>query len=218
MRNEKGQFLKGHSGGKETQFKRGQHWRKPAPFREKNYLLKEYGEKQRSAQEIALEHGVTENAILYWLQKNEVRRRTVKQVRANKHWAVSGEQNGMFGKFKDESPNWRGGITPERQGFYSSAEWVTACSIVYKRDNCTCQRCGVTKSVKNPIHVHHIVSFAVRHLRAEASNLILLCKRCHNWVHSRENKNKEFILEIGIESSATTINRISTAAQKVMPL
>lgn len=52
-----------------------------------------------------------------------------------------------------------------------------------------CQRCGS----KEDLHVHHIVSFAKKELRADPDNLVLLCADCHHWVHSNENINDEFI-------------------------
>ena len=33
-------------------------------------------------------------------------------------------------------------------------------------------------------------------LRAEPDNLVLLCKKCHLFVHSRKNKTSEFIKEL----------------------
>jgi len=44
-------------------------------------------------------------------------------------------------------------------------------------------------------HVHHIVSFAVRELRAAVSNLALLCEDCHRFVHSNANTACEFLGE-----------------------
>lgn len=105
----------------------------------------------------------------------------------------------LKGKRGAETTNWKGGATPERQAFYSSIEWKRAVSSVWKRDNATCQKClldfrRVDRNVVS-FHIHHIVSFAVRELRCELSNLILLCNSCHRWVHSRANVNKEFINE-----------------------
>ena len=82
----------------------------------------------------------------------------------------------------ENSSNWNGGITPERQEFYISDEWKKACSEVYKRDNAQCQRCGN----KDNLHVHHIVTFANKKLRADIDNLVLLCAKCHRFVHSKK--------------------------------
>jgi hypothetical protein len=93
---------------------------------------------------------------------------------------------------------WKGGVTPERASLYSSAEWKEAVRGVWKRDNATCQRCGIRKNDHRdePFDIHHIVSFACRELRAELSNLVLLCEKCHYWVHSTENTEREFIRDM----------------------
>jgi predicted HNH restriction endonuclease len=49
---------------------------------------------------------------------------------------------------------------------------------------------------RGTFHIHHVVSFMVRELRAEPDNLVLLCKKCHLFVHSRKNKTSEFIKEL----------------------
>jgi len=95
-------------------------------------------------------------------------------------------------------PNWKGGCTPDRQAFYATSEWVDAVKAVWARDNATCQRCGKhhnTELMRGKFHIHHIVSFMVSELRSDPDNLVLLCKPCHLWVHSKKNTNKEFIKE-----------------------
>lgn len=89
---------------------------------------------------------------------------------------------------------WLGGTSPERQKFQSSTEWKAVSKIVWKRDGARCQRCDVFKNdyLKN-FHIHHIVSFSVESLRADPSNLILLCEDCHYWVHSNANEKGLFI-------------------------
>lgn len=118
--------------------------------------------------------------------------------------AVPYLKNGVHhlkGKRGADVPNWKGGITPERQEFYRSEEWKKAARIVWKRDNATCQRCGldyqrVDKKTTKKFHIHHIVSFQVKELRANPDNLVLLCHDCHMWVHSSKNVNKELIREV----------------------
>ena len=103
----------------------------------------------------------------------------------------------MKGKKGAETPMWKGGITPERQSFYSSDEWKEAVKSVWRRTHGVCERCKVkqTKEKRGTYHIHHVVSFMVRALRAEPSNLVLLCRSCHLFVHSNENKTGEFIKE-----------------------
>lgn len=105
----------------------------------------------------------------------------------------------LKGKKGATSPVWKGGITPERQAFYGTPEWKKMAGLVWRRDRATCQRCGRQKYNKEgiPLDIHHIVSFAVKELRLELTNLILLCEKCHYWVHSKKNINKEFIQEYG---------------------
>jgi hypothetical protein len=109
--------------------------------------------------------------------------------RNGKHW--------LAGTSGADNPNWRGGVTPERQTLYRSSEWRKVARFVWRRDRTTCQRCGLNaKTVdrsKVIFHIHHIVSFAVVELRCEPSNLVLLCDDCHHWVHSNENRNRDFI-------------------------
>lgn len=189
MRNEKGQFVKGYSAHPETQFKKGEHWREPKPYWNKEWLENEYTNKQKTASEIASEWGITDNAICFWLNKHGIKTRTVSETRAIKYWGLPGKENGMYGKIGEDNPNWKGGITDERQAFYSSHEWKRVARLVRKRDK-VCQKCGKKNCKKD---IHHIVSFLVVEERTNPNNLILLCKKCHCWVHSNQNTNKEFI-------------------------
>lgn len=102
----------------------------------------------------------------------------------------------MKGRKGADTPNWKGGITPDRQKVHGSPEWKSAIKIVWKRDNATCQRCGLRhgkKRIFGQFDIHHIKDFSHVELRCVPSNLVLLCEKCHYWVHSLENKNKDFI-------------------------
>ena len=99
---------------------------------------------------------------------------------------------------KEDHPNWKGGISPERQACYSSKEWSMAVKEVWKRDNAICQKCGKDHRIKKyrgTFHVHHLASFAIKDLRTEPMNLILLCAPCHRWVHGKKNTEKLFLQE-----------------------
>lgn len=118
----------------------------------------------------------------------------ISKSRTGKHYPkLQGAGNGMFGRTGTNSPAWKGGLTPERQALYSSLEWTKVVKDVWKRDAATCQKCGCLKQKDITFEIHHIVSFAVKELRAELSNLVLLCRKCHKFVHSRKNVDKEFI-------------------------
>lgn len=195
MRNKKGQFVKGIRYSPDTEFKKGHHWREKQPFWDRKWLTEEYVNKKRSAKDIALEFNVTENAILFWLKKHDVNTRSMSEIRKNKRWGLFGTDNPMWNKKGELNQNWKGGVSEERQAFYSSQEWKSVCSFVWKRDGATCQRCGLKKSdsYDMPFHIHHVKSFKYKKLRADPSNLVLLCESCHLFVHSKKNTKNEFL-------------------------
>jgi thymidylate synthase (FAD) len=107
---------------------------------------------------------------------------------------ISGEDNPMYGRTGEKSPNWKGGVTPERQRLYATKEWNSINSKVFERDNWVCQRCGGKHSYRNQLHAHHIKSWAdYPDNRLELSNLITICKKCHHWIHSKKNTKKDFL-------------------------
>jgi hypothetical protein len=124
----------------------------------------------------------------------EAQKRKLSASRTGKHYPkLQGDGNGMFGKCREQSPTWKGGLTPERQALYSSLEWSNVVVAVWRRDAATCQKCGCLKTKDKTFDIHHIVEFAFEPLRAEVSNLVLLCRECHKFVHSRKNVSREFL-------------------------
>lgn len=181
------------------QFKKGQHWRKPREHWEKAWLEHEYVENGRSAAEIAAQQGITENGILHWLHKHEIPVRTVAEARAKKHWGAAGEANGMAGKRGEQSATWRGGITPERQMCYSRLEWAVLVEVVWDRDGGRCQRCRCQSGNRRRIHIHHLIPFGEcsEAQRVDPEMCLLLCSKCHGWVHSKHNVTGDFFLKGG---------------------
>lgn len=92
---------------------------------------------------------------------------------------------------------WKGGISPERQKVYSSCEWKAAVIVVWHRDDARCRRCGLDHRTidrsKTKFHVHHVDSFQIVERRVDPDNLVLLCDKCHRWVHGKHNKGRVFI-------------------------
>lgn len=136
-----------------------------------------------------------------WKHSDEAREK-IKQARLKDGHVPYLNKDGVHhlkGKKGSDTPNWKGGVTPDRQAVYSSPEWKEAVKVVWKRDNATCQKCGLHRSQARKeeidFDIHHIVSFAVKELRCEPSNLVLLCETCHYWVHSNDNINKEWLNE-----------------------
>lgn len=176
------------------QFLPGTHWRPHRLFREKEYLEAEYLVKGRSATDIATEHGVTDESVRHWMRKHGIQPRTVSEARALKHWGVSGEDNPMFGKTGAMNPRYVDGSSPERQRMYAGHAWKAVVKAVYARDGYRCQRCNVGHDPGVKLHAHHLKPWAGNpDLRSELSNISTLCCDCHRWVHSRENKGKEWL-------------------------
>ena len=180
------------------QFKKGTHWRKPRPWWDKEWLSEQYLALGKSASEIAVGGCVTENTIFFWLKKHGIKTRSMQEVRAAKHWGAMGSDNPMWNKLGELNPNWRGGVTTERQAFYTGRAWKVACSAVWKRDRAKCCRCGLGRddSPDMPMHIHHIESFAVVAKRADIANLVLLCEVCHHFVHSKANVHREYLPKV----------------------
>lgn len=101
----------------------------------------------------------------------------------------------MKGRKGPDTPNWKGGSTPERQACYSSHEWKEAVKAVWHRAKARCERCDVrhNTALRGSFDMHHIVSFSNRSLRCLPANLVLLCDECHKFVHSRANTSKEWL-------------------------
>lgn len=189
MRDKQGRFQKGIHAHPETEFKKGSHWRPSKPHWNKAWLENEYLIKKLTVSEIAALENCTLQSILHWMDKFNIPRRTMSEHRKLRYWGLSGTDNPMFGKKGDRSPMWKGGLTPERQAFYSSPEWAKAVDIVWGRDKATCRLCN-RKAKGRPFHIHHQVGFSIETLRMNLDNLILLCPKCHRFVHSKKNIKK----------------------------
>ena len=182
MRNAKGQFLP------------GTHWRPEAPHWDAEWLRREYVDLGRSAGEIAASAGTTDAAILYWLKKHGIPRRSVAQARALKHWGVTGAANPMHGRTGAANPRYIDGSSPERQRLYAQGHGKDFIRRVLERDGYRCRRCNAPKKKPRSLHVHHIKPWAGNaELRFEMSNAVTLCQSCHRWVHSRKNTEQEYL-------------------------
>lgn len=106
----------------------------------------------------------------------------------------------------EKNPQWKGGAL--RNGLfrntYEYKEWHEA---VLKRDNYTCQCCGIKSGCGHrvSIHTHHIYNFASNvDKRFDVDNGICLCKKCHyafhsayGFVNTTQEQLDEFILNHG---------------------
>lgn len=99
-------------------------------------------------------------------------------------------------------------ITKITQGdviyFYKSKEWIDKRKEALIRDKYECQRCNGNFNIIDKIklttaeHVHHILSIKERpELCLQLSNLVSLCRDCHNYIEGRwSNKpKKQYVTE-----------------------
>lgn len=175
-------------------FKPGVHsWRKPQPHWEKSWLIREYVERELSSAEIATSIGCTDANVLFWLRKHGIPRRSVSAARSLKHWGAAGSANPMFGKTGAKNPRYVDGSSPERQRLYVQASGRAFLRQIYKRDGYRCVRCSAPNTGPRTLHAHHIKPWAGNPtLRFDQSNVVTLCRPCHNWVHSRLNSALEY--------------------------
>jgi len=84
--------------------------------------------------------------------------------------------------------NWKGGITSEKvkkhNDFLKSPEYHGWRDIIFKRDDYTCQQCGVSGVL---VHAHHILPYRdYPELVLDPDNGITLCKSCHEQTYGHE--------------------------------
>lgn len=159
-----------------------QRRRKPVT---KEWLEQKYIEEGLGCPEIAAIVGRHPKRVYEWLKNLGIPTRP----RGANH-----VENLVHGLKREQHPNWRGGVAGERQTFARTLKWRRAAMRVWRRDNATCQNCGRKfKRGGMPFDVHHIAPFRVKRLRCRLSNLVLLCERCHYWVHGSKNKEGRFL-------------------------
>ena len=80
-------------------------------------------------------------------------------------------------KLGKKNPAWKGGISKlefEEAFGIALEEWERIARHVRKRDNYTCQKCGIAPA----FDVHHVIPRRIKIDNSEG-NLITLCRRCH---------------------------------------
>jgi hypothetical protein len=77
----------------------------------------------------------------------------------------------------EKNYNWKGGITKIQDRIRKGLAYREWRNQVFKRDNYTCQECGVTKCY---VQADHIKSFALHpEFRYQVENGRTLCLKCH---------------------------------------
>lgn len=98
-------------------------------------------------------------------------------------------QNELFSG--ENSGTWGGG----KISYYGS-NWLAQRRAARKRDELTCQRCGIQEiEYGQELSVHHIIPFStIDDFKSanELSNLVSVCEPCHRIIHSGENHPSKF--------------------------
>lgn len=151
-------------------------------YKDRAWLYDQYTTQHRTAEQIAAQCGATKRVILYHLDKLGI---AARDNSASQIGRQAGERNAA----------WKGGTTPERQRLYKAGHWRELVKQIYLRDSYTCQRCGGAKRGDRGLHAHHLRPWAdAPDLRFDPANLVTLCRPCHEWVHSVNNIDREFLL------------------------
>tara|TARA_Y100000310_G_scaffold239892_1_gene243641 strand:+ start:359 stop:877 length:519 start_codon:yes stop_codon:yes gene_type:complete len=142
-----------------------------------------------------------EKPVRYWLGKKrsletirKIKEKLIKQM--NTPEAKERMKMNALGKFGKKSHNWKGGKTKIRQIIPSLYEYKNWRSMVFERDNWTCQTCGGRSQIGKQVYLeaHHIKElwkiideFRIKNSKDainckelwDLSNGITLCKECH---------------------------------------
>ena len=115
-----------------------------------------------------------------WLKNPEKTKElmSLNNARANLGRVISPEERKRHGSHKEKNGNWKGGITPINEAIRKTTEYKLWRLSVYKRDDYTCQICGVRGG---KLHADHIKPFSLYpELRLAIDNGRTLCMGCHS--------------------------------------
>jgi 5-methylcytosine-specific restriction endonuclease McrA len=113
--------------------------------------------------------------------------------KAKKTWIKKGQHLSPETQFKKGQPCANKGLTRLRGGqahynWKGGISWITVSSEIKKRDNFTCQICGLRD--EEIIEVDHIKPKSIcPELKHDISNLMCLCPNCHRRKTKRDRKD-----------------------------
>jgi 5-methylcytosine-specific restriction endonuclease McrA len=156
----------------------------PSELDDPEWLTHQYVEMVRPVKDIAAGCRVHPRTVVSQLRKHGIVVRTQAET-LRLRATVAGENN----------PAWRGGVTPERQRLYKTPEWRSLVQSIFMRDGFRCVRCAAGQDhSEHSLHAHHVATWAeAPALRSEPTNLVTLCRKCHTWVHSNANTERDYL-------------------------
>jgi transposase-like protein len=132
-----------------------------------------YVQEEKSTREIGQALGVTATTVSSWLKSAGIEARKVCTVSTRKKLRQANLGSKRW--------NWKGGITADRVRVRVSLDMKLAREACFKRDDYTCRDCGKRGGKLNAHHIWPFQSYP--QLKFEVSNLLTLCKRCHDAFH-----------------------------------
>lgn len=79
------------------------------------------------------------------------------------------------------------------KSFYNSKEWKALSRWKFQDADGLCERCRTKGIVRQGVDVHHIEPISENwERRLDPDNVMLLCKECHNEMHSKVSPLQEF--------------------------
>lgn len=110
------------------------------------------------------------------------------RIKGNHGWKQIGDKN----------PAWKGGVwkynETERNILKKQPVYINWRKSVFERDSYTCHRCNQVGGELNAHHIYNWKEFPS--LRYEEWNGFTMCVKCHRWIHSNKNIDKDFIGDI----------------------
>lgn len=185
IRNEKGQFVKGHiphSKGKKISSK----VKKKISLAHKGKKLSEEHKKKigkaNKISHLGKRHSEKTKIKIRKARKKQIPPMLGKKCSENTKRKIGLANSGKRCSF------WKGGITPESRRIRSSTELKLWRESVFTRDNWTCQKYGIRGE---KLHAHHIHNFAdYPELRTSIENGITLSEKAHKEFHKKYGNKK----------------------------
>jgi len=132
-----------------------------------------YMQEEKATPEIAQALGVTAPTVSCWLKSAG--------IEARKGFTVRTREKLRQANLGSKCWNWKGGITPERVRLRVSLDMKVAREACFRRDDYACRDCGQRGGKLNAHHIYPFQSYP--QLKFEVSNVLTLCKHCHDAFH-----------------------------------